>query len=173
MSTPIQISARIRDAWGTEASTLIYGEMDSTEDLTSVESLAQSVLGALDGCTDGVILSARVTLPVVLTGVKTAATAGSRVEQTGLLSFSATGTPRRFTLAIPSVRNDVTVMTADRIILTVGAPINLLVTHLLNPAGNMTFNGDNEHNQTLIALIDASTSFRKKRKQLQRSSFEV
>src|ERR1035437_2714728 len=165
MSTPIQISARIRDAWGTVANTLIYGQMDSTEELTSVEALAQDVLGALDGCTDGVILDARITLPVVLTGVKTAATAGSRVEQTGLLGFSATGSPRRFTLAIPSVRNDVTVMNADRIILTIGAPINLLVTHLLNPAGNMTFDGTNEHNQILIDLHDASVGYRKKRKQ--------
>jgi len=112
-------------------------------------------------------------LPVVLTGVKTAATANSRIEQTGLLGFSATGSPRRYTLAIPSISDDVAVMTADRVILTVDDPINILVTHLLNPAGNMTFNGCNEHNQTLTALIDASTSFRRKRRQLQRSSFEV
>lgn len=171
MSTPIQISARIRDAWGTETSTLIYGQMDSTEDLSAVDALAQSVLGALDGCTDGQIIGAHVTVPILLTGVKTAATPGSRVEQTGLLGFSATGTTRRFTLAIPSVANGI--MDVDRITLTVGSPANILVTHLLNPVGNMTFNGCNAHNQTLTDLVDASVSTRKKRRQLQRSSFEV
>lgn len=171
MSTSIQISARIRDALGTETSTLVYGQMDSTEDLASVQSLAQSILTALDGCTDGQITDAHVTLPIVLTGMKTAATSISRVEQTGLLGFSATGSPKRFSLAIPAVANGI--MNVDRIILTVGDPANILVTHLLNPAGNMTFNGCNAHNQTLTALVDASVSTRRYRRQLQRSSFEV
>jgi len=168
----MQISARIRDAWGTETSTLIYGEMDDTEDLTSVEALAQTVIGALDGCTDGVITEAHITLPIVPTGVKATAGTGARVEQTGLLGFSATGTTKKYSLAIPAVSNAGTVLNVDRIVLSVGSPMNVLTTYLLNPAGNMTFRGDNEKGQALTDLVDAELGFRKRRKQLQRSSFE-
>lgn len=168
--TQLQISARIQDAWGTETSCLIYGQMGDTEELTSVEALAQSVLVALDGCTDGKIVAAHILLPIVPTGVKGAPTSRSRVEQTGLLNFTASGTSKRWALAIPSVKDDI--MNADRIILLVGEPANVLTTYLLNPAGNLGFNGCNETCQPLTALVDASVSFRKKRRQLGRSSLE-
>ena len=176
MSTPLQISATIVDRWGTEASTVIYGQMDSTETLTDVIALAEAQILALDHCTDGRIRRASVELPlsVVGTGMKTSPVAtGSKVEQTGLLGFSATGTSKRYSFPIPAVSNSVMVFLSDRLNFGIGEPVELFTAGWLNPSGNSTFRGCNEYGQPLSDYIDALVSFRNRRRQLQRSSLEA
>jgi hypothetical protein len=167
---PVEVSASIVDAWGIPASTVMYASADNTKTLADLETEMGSWVTALDNATDGVIKQARVTLfPALPGGVKAAA--GSRVEQTGVLGFLATGSDKRYSAAIPALSNGATVLNGDRIVLTVTDPIGLLIK-ILTTVGTV-LSWCNEHYQLIQKFVDALVSYRKKRKQLQRSSFEV
>lgn len=167
---PIVVSATVVDSWGTEASAPAYALADDTKTLAQVVTEAQAYFVALDGVTDGFIRRTRITIePLLPDGIKTAAIGtGAKVEQTGLLNFSASGTTKRYGLAIPAVSDGV--LTADRLTLGTGA-IDTLTTLLL--AVGTALEWANDHSQQILALVDALVSFRKKRKQLQRSSIET
>jgi len=169
---PVRISATVVDEWGIEASAPFYGQANDASTIAAMETELSAFLTALDATTDGYIKSARLTLfPSLPTGIKTAAAAGSRVEQTGLLGFSASGTSKRYTADIPALSNGATVMSGDRIVLTGVDPIGVLVA-LLTTVGTV-LKWCNAHNQQITQFIDALVAYHKKRKQLQRSSFEL
>jgi hypothetical protein len=174
MAQNIVVSATIVDKWGTEKSVAAYAAAATTATIAQVLADAQAYYTALDAVTDGYIKRVKLSLePVVgtggITGLKTGAVAtGATVEQTGLLNFSASGTTKRWGLDIPAVSDSV--MTSDRLTLTAGA-IPTLVTLLKSVGTALTW--CNDHSQDIVALIDALVSFRKSRKQLQRSSFET
>jgi hypothetical protein len=169
---PVRVSATIADEWGIEASTALYGTADDTQTIAGLDTEVGSLITALDAMSDGVIRQARVTIfPTLPGGIKSTANAGSRVEQTGLLGFNATGSSKRYTAAIPALKNDPTVLAADRIVLTVADPAANLI-FILTTLGTV-LHWCNEHYQQISKFIDALVAFHKKRKQLQRSSFEV
>lgn len=169
---PVRISATIVDEWGIEASTAFYAQADDSKTVAALGTEVHDFLVALDGTTDGALRRAEIViLPILPTAVKTAAAAGSRVEQTGLLGFSVTGANKRYSAAIPAISNGGTVLSGDRIVLTGADPVGLLIA-ILTTIGTV-LKWCNEHNQEIQNFIDALLSFRKKRKQLQRSSFEV
>lgn len=165
MSQALNVSFRIRDEFNTKTAMLVYGQMDDTETLADLATLVHSLGLAVDGVTDGRIVEAHVTLPMVLTGVATAPEPGARVEQTGLLTFAVNGTTKQYSQAIPAYA-------ADRLDITGIGPVTFFVAMLTNPAGNMSFDGCNDHGQTLNRLVSAKVSTRRYRRQLQRSSFE-
>jgi len=169
---PVRISATIVDEWGIEASSVYYAQADDSKTIAAMVTEVDAFIVGLDGVTDGEIRAARVTiLPALPGGIKTAAAAGSRVEQTGLLGFSATGTTKRYSAAIPALSNGNTVLSGDRIVLSGVDPVGVLIA-ILTTVGTV-LKWVNEHNQQIQDFIDALVAFRKKRKQLQRSSFEV
>ena len=168
----VRTSVTVRDEWGTEASSAFYAQAADTNTLAALATEVATFVEAFDDMTDGVVLSNRVTLfPALPTGMKTSPVAGSRVEQTGLLGFSATGSSKGYSGAIPALSNDPTVLTTDRIVLFATAPAGGLI-FILTTIGTVLA-WCNEHGQQITAFIDALVSFRKKRKQLQRSSFEL
>lgn len=169
---PVRVSATIVDEWGIEASTVFYAQADDSKTIADLGTEISSFLVGLDGVTDGELRAARITiLPALPGGIKTAAATGSRVEQTGLLGFSVTGAAKRYSAAIPAISNGGTVLSGDRIVLTGVDPVGVLIA-ILTTVGTV-LKWVNEHNQQIQDFIDALVSFRKKRKQLQRSSFEV
>lgn len=169
---PVRVSATIVDEWGIEASTAMYATADDSQTLAGLDTEVNAWVTALDNATDGVIKQSRVTIfPALPGGIKAAAAAGSRVEQTGELGFVATGSSKRYSASIPALSNGATVLAADRIVLTVADPIGLLIT-ILTTVGTV-LHWCNEHYQQIQKFIDALVAYRKKRKQLQRSSFEV
>jgi len=170
---PLVVSATIVDKWGVEASAPFYAQADDSKTIAAMMAEAAAFWTALDATTDGVIRRVHIELiPAVPTGVKTAAVAtGSTVEQTGLLGFSAAGTSKRYSGSIPAISDGATVMSGDRIVLTALDPVGVLI-NILTTVGTVLA-WCNAHNQELVAFLDALVSFRKKRKQLQRSSFEV
>lgn len=167
-NVPLHFSATIRDGLGTEATSRAYLNLSDTTTLAALVSDLGTWLADLDAVTDGLIRGTRIEItPALPGGLKTATGAtfqASRVEQTAVLNFSATGTSRKEGMEIPAVSN--AAISAGKLDLT-NAAIAALITLLTN--GNFT----NPYNQVLVALLDAILSFRKKRKQLQRSSFEV
>lgn len=169
---PVRVSATIVDEWGIEASTAMYATANDAQTIAGLETEVNSWVSALDATTGGQIKQSRVTIfPTLPTTIKATAVAGSRVEQTGELGFLATGSSKRYSAAIPALSNGATVLAVDRIVLTVSDPIPLLIL-LLTTIGTV-LSWANEHYQLLQKFVDAVVAYRKKRRQLQRSSFEV
>src|ERR1035437_4513607 len=169
---PVVVSATIVDEGGIKASTALYATADNTQTIASLDTEVNAMISAIDAATDGVIREARVTIfPVLPTGIKASAAAGSRVEQLGLLGFNATGSNNRYTADVPALSNGATVVVGDRIVLEVVDPIGLL-NNLLTVLGT-ALHWTNEHYQEIQKFLDALVAYRKKRKQLQRSSFGV
>lgn len=169
---PVRVSATIVDEWGIEASTALYATADDSQTLALLDTEVSNMMTALDAVSDGYIRDARVTIfPTLPGGIKATANAGSRVEQTGLLGFHATGSTKRYSAAIPALSNGSTVLGGDRIVLTVSDPVGLLIK-ILTTVGTV-LSWANEHYQLIQKFVDALVAYRKKRKQLQRSSFEV
>ncbi len=168
------VSATIVDGWGTEASAPAYALVDPTQTVAEALAEAQAYVQALDAVTDGRITKMHMQfVPGLPTGLKTAAVAtGAKVEQTGIVNFRATGTSKRYGYAIPAVSDGV--LTADRIDATVfgtaNAGIDALLLLLTSVATALAW--CNEHSQQIAAVRDAIVSFRKKRRQLGRSSLE-
>ena len=169
---PVRVSTTIVDEWGIEASTAFYAEADDTQTIALLGTEVASWLTAVDGVTAGYLKNGRITLfPALPGGVKTAAASGSRVEQTAVLGFLATGSSKRASFDVPAVSNGATVMSGDRIVLTAIDPVGVLIAILTTVGTVLTW--CNAHNQQITAFVDALVGFHKKRKQLQRSSFEV
>ena len=87
---------------------------------------------------------------------------GAPIEQTGLINFSATGTSKRWALAIPAFTN-------VRLIGDTPDPTYIEFIAAALTSGNYT----NDHGQPLSVWDDAFLSIRKDRKQLQRASLQT
>jgi hypothetical protein len=169
------VSATVVDSWGTEASAPAYALADGTQTINEAIAEAQAYVKALDAVTDGRITRMHVQfVPALPTGLKAAAVAtGARTEQTGIVNFSATGTSKRYGYAIPAVSD--AQLTGDRINATAfgtaSTGMDTLLLLLTSAATALAW--ANEHSQQIIAVRDAIVSFRKKRRQLGRSSLET
>jgi hypothetical protein len=174
IDTATRFSLTVVDELGTEASATFYAQVDGAV-ATPASLLAMWAVLAqgVDAVTSGQITKGSVSIladPTVVTGpiLKTAPEAGSRVEQTAILNFSNPITPHRFGEAIPALADDN--ILSGKVNLTAGQPVPLLITLLTTATSAFEWATNNQ--QALVALVDALISFRKRRKQLSRSSFE-
>lgn len=167
---PVVISATIVDKDGIEASAPAYAQADDTKTLAALVTEANAYWTALDAVTDGFIRKVRIELvPPLPGGLKGAAVAtGAPVEKNALLGFSASGTTKRYSLDIPAVSDSVE--SGNRLTLGSGALPTLIA--ILTTVGTV-LKWCNDHNQQIANFVDALIAYRKKRKQQQRSSFEV
>src|ERR1039458_5840652 len=89
----IRLEATILDELLVTAETSVYALVDPSAAFSDVISTLNTWLADLDACTDGQIIGVELeVMPALPGGLKGAPVAGSRVEQTGVLTFSATGT---------------------------------------------------------------------------------
>jgi hypothetical protein len=176
IDTAVTVSVGIVDSLGTEASNTYYAEVDGAAVtaaglLTMWNTLAQKV----DAVVGGQIVRGHVSVvanpaTVASPALKTAPTAGSRVEQTAVLNFSDVISSKKFGEAVPSLAD--ANITGGKINLTAGQPVPLLVSFLTTASSTIAWANANQ--QTLVALVDAVISFRKRgRRSLRRSSFEL
>lgn len=164
--------AKIVDEQQIEALTTSYVLVDPSSTQSDIETLWQDWLSALDVCTDGQIIDSWYTVsPALPGGIKTAAVAGSRVEQTGLLNFVATGSTQRAATAIPALSNGSTVISGGKIVLTAGDPVPVFISLLLTGAALLEYT--NDVGQALVSLRDTLISFRLYNRQLAAASYEV
>jgi hypothetical protein len=143
---------------------LIPGTVTSYLYLDDTVTLAQAVaaLGvwaaAVDGTIDGAFEQVLATITPSLPGGLKAATgatwAASRMMQTGVIDFSATGTTRRYGQSLPSLASSAVV--AGQLNMA-DANIAALIALLTNPTDLFV----NPTNQALEAALDGSLSFRK------------
>ena len=156
-------SAHVVDKNGRSRSCHAYYQRADTTTLadliTALESFGVNIASMADGAVDRVSIRIEDTnwVPVSVQS------GGAPIEQTALLNFVATGSTRRWALAVPAISNDLIV--GDRINLT-SSELEVILAEFV--AGSFT----NEVYQPLTAFADALVSFRRDRKQLQRASFE-
>ena len=165
---PLNFSATVVDGLGTEASTLAYLNMADTTTLATLITDLAAWVAAVDATIDGAIISNHIRIVPPVTGTHKSPTGptfvASRVEQTAVLNFSNATTSRKYGQVLPSVRSDL--LTAGKIDLTDTAIAALIA---LLTSGAFT----NAASQALAALVDAIIAFRKRRKQLSRTSFKL
>lgn len=157
------------DELGTKASMSVPAMVDPTTGTPAALSTEWVALGTqLDLNSDALITGGAISIVKVPDGGwKDSPAAGSRVEQTGLFNFTNATSKYKFGVDIPSVAN------AD----IVDGKISLTLTNVANLLGELigAFTGGvftNTSQYPLAALADALLSFRKRRRQLSRSSFE-
>ena len=164
--------AKIADEQAIEALTTSYVILDPTATQADITTLWQDWLTDLDACTDGQIIASWYTVsPALPGGLKSAPVTGSRVEQTGLLNFTATGSAQRYATAIPALSNGPTVVSGGKIVLTSGDPIPLFITLLLTGAALLQYTNDVQ--QSLVSLRDTLITFRLHNRQLAAASYET
>lgn len=167
MPTAVRFSYTIRDAQGVEGSECYYGTATDAALATDLAAEWQTLAGLLDPITSGKIMHGSVSFPLNMVGGKAGPDADSRVEEVAIFNMSATGTTRRNGISVLAIADSK--LTANRINLT-DAAVAAFWAALAVTGGIVRFT--NAYGQPLITLIDALLSFRKRRSQLQRVSFE-
>jgi len=167
-----RFSATIIDGLNVEALAQAYALVDPTQSFSSVITTFDTWLADLDACTDGQIIASGIHVyPALPGGLKSSPTSASRVEQTGILDFSASGTTHRWGMAIPALSNGPTVTSGGKIVLTGGDPVPVLVA-LLTGGGTASLQWTNDNSQAIVSLLDTLISFRKRRQQLAMETYE-
>jgi len=164
----VRFSYSVRDELGTEASELFYALVDPTATVAAMVTEWQNLAALIDPVIGAQIIRGSVAVSLLPTGGKATPDAGSRVEQTGVFNFSNAITSHRFGEALPG-------LSSGKI---VGGKINLadvavkaLIDFIIAGSGSTIYT--NAAQQVLNGVVDAVLSFRKRRRELSRSSFEV
>lgn len=161
-------SFTIQDELGVQATMPVFLQGPDTATLANIHTSIVDIGNELDAIIGGRILEATVTFhPVNGTTWKTAADAGSRVEQTGLFNYSNDTTPYKFGIDVPSLSD--AVLDGPRIDLD-NSDIGNFVDLFTAAIG--VFTAVTNGYDPLVALLDAALTFRKRRKQLTRVSKE-
>lgn len=169
-TVPAQFSYTIVDELGTQGVCLVNALVDPASTTTQLTGQFAAIGLLLDAIISGYIKNGHYRILQGNPGGKGAPSAGSRIEQSGTFNFSAAGTGYKAPVLVPSIA-DATLGTGGRIDLA-NADILAFFTALTTAvAGVLEWTSANR--QALLALLDALLSFRKHRKQLQRSSFEL
>lgn len=152
----VVFSASIVDGLGRRKTTEAYGNLVDTTTLATLAAAQGTWLSDLDAITDGAIVDNRVLIrPAPPGGLKTVGTGAtfmaSRVAQTGVFRFSATGSSHSWSSDVPSLSN--ATIAGDSI-----NPANagVIAYVALLDGGAYT----NPENQTLLALEATKITYR-------------
>lgn len=168
--TYVQLSYTLQDRFGTKASVMLPFLVDSAEiGIAQLQDMWLSGGTSLDACLDAKIVAGRVLLDQVLDlAWKAAPGDASFVERSCVIGFKNLTTKYVFSLAFPSWRNDLIV--AGKPDITSPDPFDLI--DFITGNGSGTYNGCDLDKHLLVATTDAFLAARKKRRQLNRSSYE-
>ena len=168
----VRMEATIVDGLDIQAETSVYALVDPTASFNDILTLQNSWLADLDACTDGQIIGTELeVLPALPGGLKSAPVSTSRVEQTGMLSFTATGDTHKWATAIPALSGSPTVVSGGKIVITPGAPAEVLAT-LLTGGGSAVLGWTNATSQAIATFASALVSFRRYRHQMVENTYE-
>jgi len=163
-------SARLMDINGRTRSCRAYYAIDDGITVNTLMGHLEGFANAIQGLSSAGIQRLSISIEDNGLGdfssIPRAPSGNEPIEQTGVFNFNAVGpVPRRWGLAIPGFTN--TVLIDGRIDLGDPAIVDMIAD--IGTGSAFT----NEHYQPLGTLADAFLSFRRDRKQLQRSSFET
>lgn len=154
---PLQFEGTIVDGQSIPGQVVAYVTLPEDSTLLNLQAAMGVWAQAVDACVDGaftqVVASLVPGLPGGLKGATGATWASSRIAQTGIITFSASGTTRRYGQALPSLSNSTIAMNTLDITNTA---IQALIDLMVNP----TVPFANSSNESLVAALDALLSFR-------------
>jgi hypothetical protein len=165
-----QFSFTVQDELGTKASLALYALVDDTTTTADLATQWQTLATALTAVTDSKVISGNASIVLAPTASQAGKpAAGNRVEQNALFGYLVTASGRRFSIATPGWKDSL--IDGGTVVLTgAAATWTAALTGALGDAtGDMTSNDF----LALGALQDALLVFRKHRRQLARSSYEV
>jgi len=172
LTLTVRFEATILDGTGLQAETSAFVQVDPTASWSAYEALFNDWLTDLDACTDGQIIGAEAEIiPTLPDGLKTAPTTYSRVSQTGVLLFAATGDTRPWGMPIPALSNGSTVISGGKPVTTVGSPLQVLGA-LIAGGGSGVLGWTNSTQQAIASLTNALITFRKHVVDLGQNTFE-
>lgn len=172
LTLAVRMEATIIDELSVQAQTSVYALVDPTASFSTITALMNTWLADLDACTDGQIIASELeVLPALPSGLKGAPVFLSRVEQTGILAFDADGDTHQWATAIPALSNGSTVVSGGKIVVTAGAPAQVLAA-LLASGGTAALEWTNEVNQALTKASSALISFRRYEHQMVQETYE-
>jgi hypothetical protein len=166
-----QFSFTLQDELGTTASMTIYSLLDPTKTIANLVTDWQAWATLITAITGAKILHG--TSRVVLTPTADQSSkpvAGSRVEQTAVFDFPNASNPRLFGEALPALLD--TKISGGSINLA-DTDVAAFTTAMHSASGTAASEPTSNQFLVLQALHDAFLSFRKRRKQLTRSSYEL
>ncbi len=174
---PVQLTFSVLDELGTRASILLYAMVDPAMTVAQLEGVWAAQAALLDAFLGVQIVGGGSTvnptaLQLAAAVGHVAPDAGSRVEQTGVFNLFNAVTPHRFGIAVAGISD--TVIASGAIVITEGSPVDLWLDVIETASTGATMpNYTNNAQQNLTVLADAFLAFRKRRKQLSRSSREL
>lgn len=178
-SQPALLSFSMVDELGTKASISYKCLLDPAMTITNINAVWAAHAAALDDILGAQIIDGSLAVsptPTQLAAAvtKTAPAAGSRVEQTGVFDMKNGANSTLYGIAVAGLSDDV--IDAGRIVIAEDGVVDVWLD-LVEAAGTATTpQFTNAQYQALLAvggLADAFVSFRKRRKQLTRSSREL
>ena len=166
----ILLSYHAVDELNVEAAINIYANVADTATIAQVDTDFTTLGTALDLITGAQITKGKWSLMMGAQGVKTGAASGSRTEQTGVFDFNNASTTKKQGIAIPAFLNSL--LTGGRIN-EVATAVSGFSALLSTGTTLVTIVPANAAYQVLTTRADSFLSFRKRRKQLWRSSVEL
>ena len=173
---PALLSISVEDELGTRASVALNALLDPAMTVAQASAALAAEMTALDAIMGANIIGASIAVQATAAQIaaataKDAPAAGSRVEQTGVFDLKNGVTTRLYGIAVPGLSDDV--ISGGAIVLTEDGPVDTWLD-LVESAGSATVPQiTNGAQQAVTTLADAFLSFRKRRKQLTRSSREL
>ncbi len=173
---PALFTFSVVDELGTKASVAYKALLDPAMTVTNINSAWAAQAAALDDIMGVQIIGGGVSVNPTPTQIaaavgKTAPAAGSRVEQTGVFDLRNGANTTLYGIAVAGLSDDV--IDAGRIIIVEDGVVDVWLD-LVETAGSGTLpQYTNNQGQAVTTLADAFISFRKRRKQLSRSSREL
>lgn len=166
---PARFTFSVLDGLGTRAAITDYAMIDPAMTVAQAVAAWGAQATALDAMLDAQIVGGGVEIVRGPTG-KGAPVSTSRVEQTGVFNLLNATTPHRYGIAVAGLAD--AVIEAGRILLTEDGVVDTwldIIEAAITGGGVYT----NQAQQAVTTLADAFLSFRKRRKQLSRSSREL
>jgi hypothetical protein len=169
------VSATIQDNIGVKAPALSYWITPSGLTLDAALTFyARTLADSIDAITDGQIVRFAVEFlpnPNADWGatIKTAPVVPSRVEQTGLFNFSQMSSKYKAPIDVPAIAE--AVLLANGHIDLTNTDIAAFIA-LMTTAGPGSEQPVSKYQYDLLALLDASETFRKRRRQMIKATYE-
>jgi hypothetical protein len=165
----VQYSFTLMDELSVKATEVIYALADPTKTITNLVADWQAWAALITPLTSAEMLHGQVRIILTPTADQSGKpAAGSRVEQTAVFDFANASTDRRFGEPVPALANS---KISSGAINLADADVAAFVTAMHTATANSE--PTNNSFQVLTALTDAFLSFRKRRKQLLRATYEL
>jgi hypothetical protein len=167
-----EYSYSLVDAVGTTATALVFATLPAGATLTQAQANFVSLGAALDGVTGAQIRRGSMRINFAADGAwKAAPDADSLVEQTATFNVGVAENSRRWGINVPAIKD--TLLGVGDAVLVANAAV-IAFTKAVDGTTALTIgNVANAAFQVATSAIDVVTAFRKHRKQLSRSSFEI